>query len=201
MKGARVAVIPDNDSPGIATARVICNELADVCESVKFVALDGLGEKEDLSDFLGKHRKIVEDLNALYEAAPDWTVTDADERKTDAISSDRVIENQLTELGSIRLLNEKHGENLKHHSGLDYIVWDGRRWEPSMKAAYRLVHKLGDIIRETAKDTKDPTLVGKIYLTLRPSKDRRARKRSWNKCSRSKALTRMPLNSTAIHCF
>ena len=171
LEGAPVAVLPDNDAPGIEMAQAICNALVGGCEDVRLIELPDLKEKEDIFDFLDeqKHGKTIEDLKALYEAAPVWTSerTDADEHESDAISSDRDIENRLTELGAARLLKEKYGEDLKHHSGLGWLVWDGQRWKRSEKDAKRYVHKLGDIIRKMVAGTEDPALAKKIYTHVK----------------------------------
>ncbi len=73
LRGAEVAVIPDNDAPGTAMAQAICSALVSVCESVKLVELPGLEDKQDVSDYLNREENSVEDLRALYEAAPLFT--------------------------------------------------------------------------------------------------------------------------------
>jgi hypothetical protein len=55
LKGAHVVVIPDNDEPGKAHARAVCESLSGVARSVRYVELPGLGEKEDFSDWWTRH--------------------------------------------------------------------------------------------------------------------------------------------------
>lgn len=54
LKGANVVVIPDNDEAGKAHAKAVCDSLKGVARTVRLVELPGLGEKEDLTDWLTK---------------------------------------------------------------------------------------------------------------------------------------------------
>lgn len=60
FKGAEVIVIPDNDIPGKKYAKAICTDL----KNAKILDLPGLAEKEDVTDWLGKH-PIAELLTLL----------------------------------------------------------------------------------------------------------------------------------------
>jgi hypothetical protein len=59
FRGAEVIVIPDNDAPGKKYAKAICTDL----RNAKILELPGLGEKEDVSDWLIKHP--VDELRML----------------------------------------------------------------------------------------------------------------------------------------
>jgi len=72
FRGKRVAVIPDNDEPGIEYARNICNGLAGCAELVKFVWLPGVPEKGDVSDWVLDNEDAAEKLVGLVKAAPRW---------------------------------------------------------------------------------------------------------------------------------
>ncbi|MDP9479661.1 MAG: hypothetical protein M3R38_29025, partial [Actinomycetota bacterium] len=50
--GADVVIAPDNDGPGHEYAETVARDLMTVARSVKVVELPGLGEKEDLTDWL-----------------------------------------------------------------------------------------------------------------------------------------------------
>ncbi|PLS86537.1 MAG: hypothetical protein CYG60_06720, partial [Actinobacteria bacterium] len=50
--GADVVIVPDNDGPGHEYAKTVARDLLQVVRSVKVVFLPGLGEKEDLTDWL-----------------------------------------------------------------------------------------------------------------------------------------------------
>jgi hypothetical protein len=52
FKGAEVIVLPDNDAPGKKYAKSICADL----KNAKVIDLPGLGEKEDISDWLLTHK-------------------------------------------------------------------------------------------------------------------------------------------------
>lgn len=71
LAGRRVVVIPDNDQAGRDHARVEARSLVGVAASVKMLALSGLPEKGDVSDWLSLGGTI-ETLRAMAEAAPEW---------------------------------------------------------------------------------------------------------------------------------
>jgi hypothetical protein len=50
--GADVVIVPDNDGPGHEYAETVARDLMTVARSVKVVDLPGLGEKEDLTDWI-----------------------------------------------------------------------------------------------------------------------------------------------------
>lgn len=51
LKGANVVVIPDNDEPGKAHARTVCESLKGIARTVRYLELPGLKDKEDFSDW------------------------------------------------------------------------------------------------------------------------------------------------------
>ncbi len=54
LQGAKVVIIPDNDTPGLEHAEKIASELSKVTKSVKILQLPGLNDKEDVSDWINK---------------------------------------------------------------------------------------------------------------------------------------------------
>ena len=83
LTGREVVILPDNDDPGRDHARAIARSLVGAASSVKVLALSGLPEKGDVSNWLSLGG-TVETLRALADAAPEWkpdaessTVTDA----------------------------------------------------------------------------------------------------------------------------
>lgn len=64
----RVAVLPDNDPPGEAHARVVAQSCHDAGILALVVPLPGLPEKGDVSDWLTNH--TADELVALVKAAP-----------------------------------------------------------------------------------------------------------------------------------
>jgi len=72
FQGKRVAVIPDNDEPGIECARRICDGLVGYAELIKWVWLPGVKEKGDISDWVIGKEDAAERLLGLVKAAPEW---------------------------------------------------------------------------------------------------------------------------------
>jgi hypothetical protein len=71
FQGRRVIIIPDNDEAGRAHAVTIAHNLRPVAKSLKLIALPGLPEKGDVSDWLAAGGTKAE-LLKIVEAAPEW---------------------------------------------------------------------------------------------------------------------------------
>lgn len=69
LRGADVVIFPDNDKPGMEHAEQVAASLRGVAASVKIVELPGLGEKDDVYDWL-KRGGTKDDLLRLVAAAP-----------------------------------------------------------------------------------------------------------------------------------
>ncbi len=67
---ADVVIVPDNDGPGHEYAETVARDLLPVARSVKVVFLPGLGEKEDLTDWLEAGHTREEFFAAVEEASP-----------------------------------------------------------------------------------------------------------------------------------
>ena len=76
--GAKVLVIPDNDTPGRNHAQAVARALHDRGCIVRGVELTGLPEKGDVSDWLDAGHTKAE-LSELAKAAPIWTPETAPE--------------------------------------------------------------------------------------------------------------------------
>jgi len=73
--GADVVIVPDNDEPGRKYAEGVARDLLEVARSVKTVNLPGLGEAEDLTDWLDAgHTK--EEFFSVVEAAKPYRLED-----------------------------------------------------------------------------------------------------------------------------
>jgi len=70
-----LVVLPDHDEPGRKHAEMVARSCAAVGLKVKVLALPGLADKGDVTDYLSTHAK--DDLLALVEAAPAWTAAKA----------------------------------------------------------------------------------------------------------------------------
>jgi len=71
FRGADVVVVPDNDRAGRDHAQMVCASLADIAARVRYLALPGLREKGDVSDWIGAGG-TVEEFHAQVERAPIW---------------------------------------------------------------------------------------------------------------------------------
>jgi putative DNA primase/helicase len=77
LRGAHVAILPDNDPPGRQHAEQVAQALYGVAASLKVVALPGLPEKGDVSDWMHAGG-TVDALHALITATPPWQPAFAD---------------------------------------------------------------------------------------------------------------------------
>lgn len=71
FKGKHVVILPDNDEPGMKHAEAVARLLAPVAASVRVVALPGLAEKGDVSDWVDAGGTEAQ-LRALVRATPVW---------------------------------------------------------------------------------------------------------------------------------
>jgi hypothetical protein len=70
--GADVAIIPDNDAPGLKYAETVAHDLVEVARSIKVVNLPGLEEAQDLTDWLDAGH-TAEEFFAVVEATPAYS--------------------------------------------------------------------------------------------------------------------------------
>lgn len=76
FKGREVVILPDNDQPGRAKAEQVAASLHSVAAWVKVVALPGLDEKGDITDWLAKGgENTKEKLLPLIDECPRWQPT------------------------------------------------------------------------------------------------------------------------------
>ena len=66
-----MVILPDNDKPGRDHAEAVARSLVGIAASVKILALPGLVDKQDVSDWLDAGH-TVEELEQLADAAPDY---------------------------------------------------------------------------------------------------------------------------------
>ena len=71
LVGRHVAILPDNDKEGRKHAEKVARSLYGRAASVRVVALPGLPEKGDVSDWLNAGN-TVEELLRIAEAMPEW---------------------------------------------------------------------------------------------------------------------------------
>ncbi len=79
--GAGVIILPDNDADGAAHGRLVADALSGKAKRVRVVALPGLPEKGDVSDWLAAVNtasgNAKKDLNELVEETSDWVPSQA----------------------------------------------------------------------------------------------------------------------------
>ena len=116
-----MAVLPDNDEPGMRHAKEIAAQLHGQVAELRVVQLPGLALKGDVADWR-KAGGTREQLEALVQAASIWKpptapVTDFSEGE------------HLTDLGNTKRLVSQHGKNIRFcHPMGTWFVWDGRRF-------------------------------------------------------------------------
>lgn len=71
LRGARAVVLPDNDDPGRRHAQQVAASLDGIAASVQVLALPGLPEKGDASDWVGAGGTNHE-MRRLVKQAPSW---------------------------------------------------------------------------------------------------------------------------------
>jgi len=71
LRGARVAILADNDDAGLEHAEAVARALHGTADDVRVVQLPGLAEKGDVSDWLDAGG-TARDLAILARAAPPW---------------------------------------------------------------------------------------------------------------------------------
>ena len=98
LRGRQVCLLPDNDEPGRKHAQEVAKSLHDVAEIVKVVALPGLAEKGDMSEWLAMGNGI-EALRELVDATA--TFEPADNAHTPATPDDQALES-LAELSPLQ---------------------------------------------------------------------------------------------------
>jgi len=70
---------------------------------------------------------------------------------------------KLTELASAHRLAHRHAERLRHSSEVKWLVWDGKQWKRSEKAAQRLASEIGQVVRDEARFIQDPQIAKYYY--------------------------------------
>jgi putative DNA primase/helicase len=69
--GKRVVILPDNDAPGVRHAEIVASSVLKFAAGVKVVALPGLPEKGDVSDWLSAGH-TTEELTAVIKGTSPW---------------------------------------------------------------------------------------------------------------------------------
>ncbi len=152
LGGRRVVLLPDNDHDGRAHMQQVAGSLVGVAAAVRWLALDGLPPKGDVSDWLDAGGTAA-DLRLLAADSPEPPAEEA------AAAAPRGRETfHLTDLGNAKRLVAHHGQDLRYcHPWKRWLTWDAVRWCPDKTGAVQALAKdtvLG--IYEEARAEPDP---------------------------------------------
>lgn len=125
LAGRHVVTLADNDEPGRKHAEQVARAVAPVAASVKLVALPGLPEKGDVSDYLAAGHTVGE-LIALADDAPAWQAEPPPAAESDAPRE--------TDVGNAERLVNLHGLRLRYCESFGWLAWDGVRWQKDAEA-------------------------------------------------------------------
>ena len=132
LRGKDVVALPDNDAPGCELMERAARSLHGVARSLKVVALPGLAENEDVSDFcrkVGAEAKIL--LLAGVADARAWTPTAA--VSVSPTGPDEEPEH-LTDSGNARRIVKMHRRDMRYCGGVGgWLIWNGRCWGAGQK--------------------------------------------------------------------
>jgi hypothetical protein len=77
FKDRIVYILPDNDEPGRRHAAQVADNLHGIAREVRIVELAGLGDGEDVEEWL-EHGNLPENILPLAQEAPIWRPQDAE---------------------------------------------------------------------------------------------------------------------------
>lgn len=121
LKGRDVVILPDNDTGGVMASEWIAAALNGIAASVRIVALPGLPEKGDVSDWLA-HGGTIEEMTALAENTPLW----APQAEPAGVAAF-----PLTDAGNAELFAHLNSHRVRFdHIKKRWLVWARHRWQP-----------------------------------------------------------------------
>ena len=161
LKGRDIAILPDNDEPGLRHAHQIVNSLLGKARSIKILELSGLKDKGDVSDWLSAGhtaKELIEISNNCPIITSPFKIPKANSWQEDVLGT------HLTDLGNAQRLVALHGTDLHYcHPWKRWLIWDGTRWKVDDTA--EIERRARDTIRkiffETASE-EDPDIRKKL---------------------------------------
>ena len=162
LQGHRVGILVDNDDAGRKTADHVARKISPFA-SVRMVALPGLPEKGDVSDWLDAGTGTVDDLWKLLSDAPDWSPTG------DGAAGIAVVERSpATKREPVAQWTDSDAASLfVRHAGDDYrwvvdderwLHWDGTRWNGDVtdtEVRYRAMLVVDQALADVGEATND----------------------------------------------
>ena len=138
LRGRRVYILVDNDDAGRNTADHVARKISLFASSVRMVALPGLPEKGDVSDWLDAGTGTLDDLVQLGSTAPEW------QPNGDGAAGIAVVgRSPATKREPVAQWTDSDAASLfVSHAKDDYrwvvdderwLHWDGTRWNGDVK--------------------------------------------------------------------
>jgi len=135
LKDRDVVILPDNDSPGKRHAAQVAQSLQGTARSIKVIELPGLKQKEDVTDWLQRYSRTVEELKALVEKTPVWTPTTEGHQEVAQLEKRSGKAVQIVDLILGSGIELFHDERSEPHAVL--ILPEGRRILPVRSQDFR----------------------------------------------------------------
>lgn len=129
LANRRVIVLPDNDAAGRDHAEKVRASLEAVGAQVRTVALPGLPEKGDVSDWLDNGGNRDSLLTLLKSHDHDITPQADETALTDSLS-DILIDGEVSEDALALMFEREHESDMRYcHTTGAWFCWDGTRWK------------------------------------------------------------------------
>ncbi|MBM3760932.1 MAG: hypothetical protein FJW36_11865 [Acidobacteria bacterium] len=149
-----VVLLPDNDTAGRKFSAEVAEILQPIAASVRVVALPGLLEKGDVSDYIAAGGTRAE-LEQLVAAAPNWAPSTALAKVEEPQGKiAEFTELDFTDAGIAELVAKLHGDGIRRALDTgEFLAFDGRRWirgEAANKIVERFILDVGRDIYERA---------------------------------------------------
>jgi putative DNA primase/helicase len=145
LRGKRVVVIADADTPGRKHAQQVAASLQGKAESLKVLELP---DAKDLHEWATRRNGTRDDLLRLVADAPAWmpeplALVHAPRLVPVGPIDPEVlpagIEIHETDLGNALRFVQRYGGEVKHCAALGWLVWDGRRWKQQGEESSKIV--------------------------------------------------------------
>ncbi len=151
FRGRNVAILQDNDKAGRDHARVVASSLIGKAASIKIIALPGLPEKGDVSDWFD-NGGTMEDLLRIVGATPQWEPPAKPAERESAGQSLPMTDTGLAERFALQ-----HGDSVRYcYPWGKYLCWDGARWKTDQGTVDQLAKQtVRSILREAADEPDD----------------------------------------------
>lgn len=179
FRGRKVAIVPDNDSPGLKHAVQVAESLSGIAADIRVVDLSGA---KDASDWLAAGG-TAERLMTLVNLAPAWNdnlrtrlLARADELNQQREAEKKAAEPKpvadpevhLTDVGNAARFAKQHRDKARYcATWKSWLIWCGSHWERDERHEVDLLAKetVRMIFREAGSRS---STAGKILNTWKP---------------------------------